>query len=218
VRRADLPPPALREGVLAPGPEADAGACGAAGMRSEKAAVRAAWVAWRRALTPDDVGRRSARIRVLLAAWPVVAWARGVLGYRSLRGEPDLDPLLAALAGRGVSVWLPGPDPRPEALIPWDGAARAPNGPPAIQVALVPGVAFDWAGGRLGRGRGYYDRLLPALSPTTLRVGVCFHRQVVLAVPRDPWDVVVDWLVTEDGLWRGGGRLGEPVGPRSPAG
>lgn len=64
-------------------------------------------------------------------------------------------------------------------------------------VALVPGLAFDADGGRLGRGGGYYDRFLAGFRGRT--VGVCFACQIVDAVPREPHDVLVDAVLTEDG-------------------
>ena len=74
-----------------------------------------------------------------------------------------------------------------------------PSGEPftayaAIAVALIPGVAFDAAGRRLGRGRGYYDRFLRQL-PCARRVGVCFPFQRVAEVPAEPHDVSVDEVV-----------------------
>jgi 5-formyltetrahydrofolate cyclo-ligase len=66
-----------------------------------------------------------------------------------------------------------------------------------IDVILVPGVAFTRAGQRLGRGGGYYDRLLAALPATALRLGVCFEVQIVEELPDEPHDMTVDAVVTE---------------------
>ena len=62
---------------------------------------------------------------------------------------------------------------------------------------LVPGVAFDLDGRRLGYGGGYYDRLLPLLSPRAARVAGAFELQIVDRVPAAPHDVAVDAIVTE---------------------
>ena len=62
-----------------------------------------------------------------------------------------------------------------------------------IELAVVPGMAFDREGRRLGRGRGYYDRLLPRL-PRAYKLGVCFPFQVVDAIPCEPHDIRVDGL------------------------
>jgi len=73
-------------------------------------------------------------------------------------------------------------------------------GPGEIEVALVPGVAFDLSGGRLGRGAGFYDRFLGRLADRAVRIGVGFGLQVVGRVPRETHDLGVDALVTEDGF------------------
>jgi 5-formyltetrahydrofolate cyclo-ligase len=64
-----------------------------------------------------------------------------------------------------------------------------------LDLLIVPGVAFDRAGGRIGRGGGFYDRLLPQYS--AVRVGVCFEFQCVGKVPDEEHDVRMNWLVTE---------------------
>jgi 5-formyltetrahydrofolate cyclo-ligase len=64
-------------------------------------------------------------------------------------------------------------------------------------VILVPGVAFTRAGQRLGRGGGYYDRLLSALPAKAVRLGVCFELQIVDELPSEPHDMRVDGVVTE---------------------
>ena len=71
--------------------------------------------------------------------------------------------------------------------------------PREVQMVLVPGVAFDWRGGRLGFGGGYYDHLLP-LADRAITVGVTYEELVLDAVPTEPWDYRVEWLVTPAGL------------------
>ena len=68
---------------------------------------------------------------------------------------------------------------------------------------LVPGVAFDNRGARLGRGGGFYDRFLErAKDVGMLKIGVCWSMQIVPSVPTDPHDVHVDWICHEDGVVR----------------
>ncbi len=67
-----------------------------------------------------------------------------------------------------------------------------------IDFAMVPGVAFDRHGFRMGRGKAYYDRVLPLLVCS--KVGVCFDFQLMDKVPLDEWDVPMDFVVTELGL------------------
>lgn len=64
----------------------------------------------------------------------------------------------------------------------------------SIELAVIPGVAFDAAGHRLGRGRGYYDRLLPLLDCHT--IGICFPFQLIESVPHEPHDMMVDEVIS----------------------
>lgn len=176
-----------------------------AAAHAAKAALRSRMQAWRRRLRPDQLTELSARVSARLAAWAPLAAARCVLAYRPLRREPQIGPLLGAMRARGVRVVVPrvvGEDLELRELSP-DGGDGAPVPPDAIDVALVPGLAFDGRGGRLGRGGGHYDRLLPQLRPDCERVGVCFAGQVVDRVPRQWWDAPVDWVATEEGIRRG---------------
>ena len=76
--------------------------------------------------------------------------------------------------------------------------------PEAVDFVVVPGLAFDARGRRLGHGKGYYDRLLPRTR--AVRAGLCFDAQVFPQVPAGPRDALMDWLVTERGA-----RAIEPV-------
>lgn len=71
-----------------------------------------------------------------------------------------------------------------------------------IELVIVPGVAFDREGRRLGRGKGYYDRFLAHLSPTIPRIGLAFQTQMVEKVPIQGSDIPVDVIITETGVWR----------------
>ena len=70
----------------------------------------------------------------------------------------------------------------------------ARQGYQAIDLAIVPGMAFDPQGHRLGRGRGYYDRFLP-LIPQAYKIGLCFPFQLVGNVPTEPTDIAMDEVV-----------------------
>lgn len=66
-----------------------------------------------------------------------------------------------------------------------------------IDLALIPGVGFDTQGNRLGRGKGYYDRLLPKLK--AYKIGICFQFQVQEYIPAEPFDMVMDEVWSEKG-------------------
>ena len=76
--------------------------------------------------------------------------------------------------------------------------------PTDLDILLVPGLLFDRSGGRLGRGKGYYDRFLRSLPRSTARIGVTTDASIVEGVPTDDHDERVDWLATESGVrWVG---------------
>ena len=135
------------------------------------------------------------------------AWsaARTVLLYSALPDEVNTDYLLLAAQDDGKTVLLPRVDGdrltlhaySPDEMAPGAFGVMEPQGAEfplsrygEIELAVVPGVAFDRRGHRLGRGKGYYDRLLPLL-PAARLVGLCFPFQVVGAVPAEAHDVKV---------------------------
>lgn len=143
-----------------------------------------------------------------------------VAGYWPVRDELDVRGLLADLAAGGADVALPviaAPD-RPLGFRRWRpgdvlasgefGIATPPlDARPIVpQLLIVPLLAFDRAGYRLGMGRGYYDRTLRALRAggPTVAVGVAFAAQEVAEVPHDGFDERLDWVVTERGARRFG--------------
>ena len=136
-----------------------------------------------------------------------------VSGYWPLPGEIDPRPLMATLAARGARLALPVIIARGEPLIfrEWHaGDALEPrafglmepgeNAPELVpDILLVPLLAIDPDGNRLGFGRGYYDRTLAGLraSGAPLAVGLAYEAQMVAAVPVDEFDQPLDWMVTE---------------------
>lgn len=92
----------------------------------------------------------------------------------------------------GESCLQPQP---PFGILEPRGTARVD--PAEIGIAIIPGVAFDEDWRRLGRGRGYYDRLFPQM-PQAYKIGVCFAEQIVDCVPCEPHDVTMDWLCYEN--------------------
>lgn len=67
-----------------------------------------------------------------------------------------------------------------------------------IDIAIVPGIAFDEKGGRLGKGTGYYDRLIPKLPATTRKVSLCLEGQLLSQIPAESHDKTVDIIITEE--------------------
>ena len=77
----------------------------------------------------------------------------------------------------------------------------ATSRPAALDLIVVPGVAFDRRGGRLGQGKGFYDRLLTQVRPDTLLVAPAFECQIFDSVPTLPHDRPVDRVVTETNVY-----------------
>ncbi len=73
--------------------------------------------------------------------------------------------------------------------------------PAEIDIALIPGVAFDKNGSRLGYGKGYYDRLLLELKPECLMIGLAFECQIFPSVPQEEHDISIDKIVTESQIY-----------------
>jgi 5,10-methenyltetrahydrofolate synthetase len=158
-----------------------------------------------RARAANDLDACSSRIATHLAAG-----IRGrVFGYAPMRREPNW--LIAGWRGEVALPRVEGDRLVFHAVSVADRLARGrfgmrePDPNEALQIfpaegdtILVPGVAFDRRGGRLGRGGGFYDRFL-AQWPDVRRVGIAFSEQLVAAVPREIHDVPVDAVVTEDG-------------------
>lgn len=67
-----------------------------------------------------------------------------------------------------------------------------------IDLIIVPGVAFDTEKNRMGRGKGFYDRLLSTLEAP--KIGICFGFQLLPHIPVEPFDKKMDWVITEDGI------------------
>ena len=125
----------------------------------------------------DRVAEDSAVICARIAAMPGFREAATVLLYSPMRGEVDVRPLAAF----GKNVILPEDEPFPD--------------PSTIDFAVIPGVAYDVRGNRLGRGGGYYDRLIPKLRCRT--VGPAFSFQIFDSIPMEEWDCPVDEVITE---------------------
>lgn len=177
-------------------------------LTARKTALRADAIA-RRAACDPALGAAVAR-HVLGAA--IVPPGAAVAGFWPMGSEVDVRPTLLALHARGHRIALPVTTPRGEPLVfrAWApgaamergrGGTQHPAGPEQLRpdVFLVPLLAFDRMGRRLGYGGGYYDRTLP-LFPGAPRIGVAFAAQEVEEVPSGPEDARLDRVATERGV------------------
>lgn len=176
---------------------------GSARVPGDKPALRRAVLSRRAALPPDDRDRAAAAARDALL--PLVDGP--VAAYLSVGTEPGTGPLLAALAGTEVllPVLLPSGDldwaragdgvaPGPHGLLEPTGPRLGPEAVARCALVVVPALAVDRRGTRLGRGGGSYDRVLP--RTTGLVVALLHDGEAVAELPAEPHDVPVDCVVT----------------------
>lgn len=179
----------------------------------EHDADKATWRRWartRRAALDRDAW--SAAVTAQLRTWPAFQRAEVVLLYRALAEEADLDALRqdgkrllvprVRRSPRGLTLHALDPALlRPGAHGVEEPSERAPRvAPGCVDMALVPGLAFDRAGTRLGYGGGYFDRLLVELPAAAPRVGVTHTRLITPRLPRAAHDVAMSHLVHEAGV------------------
>ncbi len=155
-------------------------------------------------------------IRSSLMQWTRWKHASSVLIFHPLPDEPDLIPLVKESLVLGRTVALPAFDVATQSYVALQirdfdtdlvsgrfGVKEPRAGCPCVPInrldfALVPGVGFDLMGGRLGRGRGYYDRLLAGVDAN--KCGVGFDWQVRVAIPLESHDIRLEFLVTQSRL------------------
>lgn len=184
------------------------------GIGAEKALLRKTARARRQALAPQF--RAEASNAISFHFFDKVAFGPedAIAGYWCIRDEVDCQPILVCLMDGGQTVVLPvvtgaeeplefriwGADaPLYEAgfgtLAPSDLAPRAEP-----DIILMPLLGFDKAGTRLGYGGGYYDRTLAFLRKRPMLVGLAFSAQALDHIPREPHDIPLDAVVTENGV------------------
>ncbi len=178
-------------------------------VANAKSDLRARMRAARRALPPADVQAFSDAIAERVAALPAFVRARRVGCYMALPHEVQTKELIERCRGAGKTVCVPAREAGGYVFARLDegvATAAGPHGivqpaevrpvaPGEMDLVIVPAVAYDRAGRRLGHGGGHYDRLLSACPG--VKVGVAFDVQMVETVPQDAGDVPVDVVVTE---------------------
>lgn len=187
---------------------------------TEKKQLRSRLLKERLAISESDWRRRSSQLVEVLSGHPLVLASDHIALYQSFRNEVDVSSLMDRLPGKtyyfprtdldqgtmeflrfeslesfGVNRW--------GILEPLAGDVLPINPRPLI---IVPGLAFDQKGHRLGYGKGFYDRFLSSYSAATL--GVCFAEFFLESLPAEAHDRLVDSVVTE--------KSSRDVSPRGP--
>ncbi len=183
----------------------------------EKAALRRRVRAIRREIDEAERGRLDAALVGEIKALDCFSRARALIAYWPTKGEPDLTPLFDAARLLGIPVYLPRtegdgmhfylfagksaltpdrygiPSPTRECPLPQDTRGM---------LCILPGLAADKSGHRLGYGGGFYDRFLCTFEGEMLFP--LYHRFLFDALPHEPHDVKIPLMITEKGVYRYG--------------
>lgn len=198
-----------RTGQHGPVPREDAQSAVVAAKHAARSQTRSA----RESLDRTTHERASADAAALLLGVPELRGAGIVMAYVVLPFEIDPLPAVNELRRRGVKIAYPRIESRGVLgvhvvddevdLVPGPFGLSQPREatprtePHLIDAVIVPAVAYDERGMRLGYGGGYYDRLLPLLRDDCLRIGFAFDEQVLAEIPAEEHDVAVDLVVTQ---------------------
>jgi 5-formyltetrahydrofolate cyclo-ligase len=158
-------------------------------MTAEKAALREKMKGQLRAMTAED--RQSYSEEICERVLEMTPWleAQTIVLFSPLPSEPIITPLKLDCDARQISCVTIAQSSRSESEL---------HLPEAIDLILVPGLAFSKDRHRLGRGGGFFDRLLAGRAAGAFKLGICFSFQLVDAIPTEEHDIVMNAVVTEE--------------------
>ena len=175
--------------------------------------IRAAAVSGRRALSHEDITEKSRAISTRLM--PFLEKADTIMCYIAAFNEPRTADIIQRLFDAGKKIVVPVSDaltctilpsyltspgklirgeygiPEPSEFIPADIGD--------IDISIIPGIAFDRSGMRIGFGKGYYDRFLAEFSG--MKIGLCYELQLYDSIPHDSHDIPMDIIITEGSIY-----------------
>ncbi len=173
----------------------------------------------RESLSKESVQQKSHSIQQRLIEMSVWKDAMHMMIYLDFRNEVKTDSLIRSFLQQGRHVYIPVTNPKnyrltvselkdPEqdlqvanfGLLEPKKEALRPSDPKKLDLIIVPGVAFDRDGYRVGFGAGYYDRFLPQVRDDAVLLSLVYDFQLMPQVPRESHDIAVDWIVTESEL------------------
>jgi 5-formyltetrahydrofolate cyclo-ligase len=190
----------------------------------------------RKAITGFNRHRQQQRIYKALASIPALRQALRIGAYMPFDGEPDLAPYLGCHQNK---IWLPviradwhldfrpgftlGPAHQRPAFAYrnrfgiWESLHQPTRRAAHLDVILIPLVGFDRRGNRLGMGAGFYDRSLACLRrPKPKLIGIAFSVQEVAQLPADPWDIPLDYIVTDREIIKTARSINAPLQGTTP--
>ena len=161
-------------------------------------------------ISPGQRALLSSKICAAIEALPGFGQVSRILLYHALPDEVDTRHLLSKWAG-SKQLYLPIVDGDDLIVAPYAGGAMKQGAfhiweptdttatdPARLEWIVVPGVAFDWQMNRLGRGKGFYDRLLQ--QTRARKIGICYGLQLVDEIPAEPHDIKMDLIITENDI------------------
>jgi len=172
----------------------------------------------RKNMNQDEIDCKSQRIAELLFSLDIIQNSQIIMVYVNMPGEVRTEKIIQDLLNAGKTVVVPVCIPQEVNLLPsqikgLDELAPGhygilepkkefirPVDPGVLEIIIVPGLAFDMQGNRIGHGKGYYDRFLMRVSPFAKKVGLAFEFQIVYNIPVCHFDVPMDLIVTENGI------------------
>jgi 5-formyltetrahydrofolate cyclo-ligase len=186
-------------------------------LKARKSEIRRNTVARRDALTKKQHAEKSGAIMERLFEFANFLESRIVLFYLSHKSEVDTEPMIRKALALEKIVALPMIDAEKRGIVPFKvDNLDSDTGPgyrgirepkpelckeipvPQVNLAIIPGIAFDVRGGRIGYGTGFYDRFIADLDMTTRKVALAFECQIVPQIPMEPHDRYTDIIITEE--------------------
>jgi len=177
-----------------------------------KPAIREIILARRRSLSAVEYAEWGRLIQDTFIALPEYRSARSIALYHAVRGEVPTDGVMADALASGKKVCFPAVEGEQLVFreicslgefapggfgIPQPHPGCSSMDSDGIDLFVVPGVGFDFAGQRIGYGKGYYDRALHRLESSGRLIAFCFEFQLLDAIKADHHDVIMDRIITE---------------------
>jgi 5-formyltetrahydrofolate cyclo-ligase len=143
-----------------------------------------------------------ANITMLYISGPGEVSSRNIitycLDYRKIIVLPAFDPLKFRIRLFKIDNIEKDLKPGSRGMLEPDTARCKPVPVECLDIAIIPGIAFDEKGGRIGSGEGYYDRFIPKLPITTRKVSIAFEDQIIPQAPMESHDKHVDIIITNE--------------------
>jgi 5-formyltetrahydrofolate cyclo-ligase len=179
-----------------------------------KSAIRSNMLECRKAITPLSYKRLSNKIQRLFMQSKMYKKTHSIMLYMPVHNEPDTSMIISSALHDNKVVLLPSIKGESVCPVIYKKDMPLKHGKYKIKepvhaeeypvqdinVVIVPGVAFDPYGNRIGYGKGYYDKFLGGLSRQTVKAGFSFSRCIVDSVYTNTWDIPVDIIFTETGI------------------